>query len=242
MLELLEVDGGCDVRLVSSLAPRNRVLKAVAKVARPMVRYGHDWVLNTGARQFASRSPTVDRTPGPFVLDAIGIGLRYLLRRDRLGSGHGLLGGREGLGHRVLAECEQQDGDVLSVDREDRAGELDCGLRAQLRDDGQIGIRRDLLQHQRELGRAAHVLDLAESGVDRLRQGGRWLGHLRLACVGEDLVPCVQVSLMVAHRGLHEGRHGRRHCAELVGLRSLERRAVGVHREHFEARGERRRS
>jgi hypothetical protein len=56
-LELHEVDGGCDVRLVSSLAPRNRVLKAVAKVARPMVRYGHDWVLNTGARQFASRLP-----------------------------------------------------------------------------------------------------------------------------------------------------------------------------------------
>jgi hypothetical protein len=45
-------DGGCDARMTSSLAPANRVLQAVAVVARPMARFGHDWVLDTGARQF----------------------------------------------------------------------------------------------------------------------------------------------------------------------------------------------
>lgn len=56
-LELSPTDGGCDVRLESSLAPGNRFLRTVATVARPMVRYGHDWVLNTGARQFGFRLP-----------------------------------------------------------------------------------------------------------------------------------------------------------------------------------------
>lgn len=56
-LEVAETEAGCDARLVSLLAPGNRVLRAVALVARPMVRYGHDWVLDTGARQFAARFP-----------------------------------------------------------------------------------------------------------------------------------------------------------------------------------------
>ncbi|MDQ6698277.1 MAG: hypothetical protein M3Z46_12555 [Actinomycetota bacterium] len=56
-LELFPADTGCAVHLVSSLAPGNRLLRAIAAVARPMVRYGHDWVLDTGARQFASRLP-----------------------------------------------------------------------------------------------------------------------------------------------------------------------------------------
>jgi hypothetical protein len=54
-LELKPTDVGCDVHLVSNLAPGNRLLRAVARVARPMVRFGHDWVLDTGARQFGSR-------------------------------------------------------------------------------------------------------------------------------------------------------------------------------------------
>jgi uncharacterized protein YndB with AHSA1/START domain len=47
-----------EVRLRSRLAPRNRWLAAVAATARPVVRYGHDWVLDTGASQFAARAAT----------------------------------------------------------------------------------------------------------------------------------------------------------------------------------------
>ena len=45
----------CRVRLISSLSPGNRYLRAVAVMARPLVRFGHDWVLDTGARQFQRR-------------------------------------------------------------------------------------------------------------------------------------------------------------------------------------------
>lgn len=52
-LELAPLDGGgCETRLVSRLLPANPVLQAFATVARPMVRFGHDWVLDTGAKQF----------------------------------------------------------------------------------------------------------------------------------------------------------------------------------------------
>ena len=44
--------GGCTARLTSALAPSSRFLQAVAMVARPVVTLGHDWVLDTGARQF----------------------------------------------------------------------------------------------------------------------------------------------------------------------------------------------
>jgi hypothetical protein len=56
-LEVTDTTSGCNARLVSSLAPGNRLLRAVAIVARPMVRYGHDWVLDNGAHQFAARFP-----------------------------------------------------------------------------------------------------------------------------------------------------------------------------------------
>lgn len=53
----LEPDGeGSEVRLVSWLAPSNDVLRAVAAVARPVVQLGHDWVLDTGFRQFRTRA------------------------------------------------------------------------------------------------------------------------------------------------------------------------------------------
>jgi uncharacterized protein YndB with AHSA1/START domain len=48
---------GCEARLVSSLAPANSLLRAFASVARPVVRFGHDWVLDQGARQFARHLP-----------------------------------------------------------------------------------------------------------------------------------------------------------------------------------------
>jgi len=47
---------GCEACLVSELAPRHPVLRAAARLASPIVRYGHDWVLDTGARQFVDRA------------------------------------------------------------------------------------------------------------------------------------------------------------------------------------------
>ena len=55
-LDLLDRVGGSEIRLASSLAPSNRMLRAVALAARPVVRRGHDWVLDTGARQFTERA------------------------------------------------------------------------------------------------------------------------------------------------------------------------------------------
>jgi hypothetical protein len=52
-LEVTGAPGGSQARLVSELAPRNGVLQAVALLARPVARFGHDWVLDHGAQQFA---------------------------------------------------------------------------------------------------------------------------------------------------------------------------------------------
>jgi hypothetical protein len=62
-LELLEVrPGGSLARLQSSLAPSNPVLKGFGRVARPLVAWGHDWVLDQGLRQFTERAmPEVRR-------------------------------------------------------------------------------------------------------------------------------------------------------------------------------------
>ncbi len=45
-------EAGCELRLVSDLSPASGALRLVARVARPVVAFGHDWVLDTGARQF----------------------------------------------------------------------------------------------------------------------------------------------------------------------------------------------
>src|SRR5580765_7166144 len=37
---------GCNARLVSHLSPRNGMLKTVAKLARPVAQFGHDWVID----------------------------------------------------------------------------------------------------------------------------------------------------------------------------------------------------
>jgi hypothetical protein len=51
-LDIVPSDGGCDVRLRSSLSPSSAAFGVLALFARPIVRRGHDWVLDTGARQF----------------------------------------------------------------------------------------------------------------------------------------------------------------------------------------------
>ncbi|MGH9276386.1 MAG: hypothetical protein ACRDZU_17210 [Acidimicrobiales bacterium] len=55
-LDITECPDGSEARLVSHLEPGNGLLRAVARVAAPVVRYGHDWVLDTGARQFIDRA------------------------------------------------------------------------------------------------------------------------------------------------------------------------------------------
>ena len=51
-LEVTEHPDGSALHVRSELAPTNRVLRAVAQVAAPVARFGHEWVLETGLRQF----------------------------------------------------------------------------------------------------------------------------------------------------------------------------------------------
>ena len=55
-LEISATAAGSELHLVSVLAPANAVLRAVALVARPVARFGHEWVLDTGLRQFRDRA------------------------------------------------------------------------------------------------------------------------------------------------------------------------------------------
>lgn len=48
--------GGTEIRLVSALAPSNPLLRRIARLAGPIARFGHDWVLDTGAAQFRRKA------------------------------------------------------------------------------------------------------------------------------------------------------------------------------------------
>jgi uncharacterized protein YndB with AHSA1/START domain len=56
LVEISPCDGGSEARLVSRLEPGNGFLKAVSRLAAPVSRFGHDWVLANGARQFLDRA------------------------------------------------------------------------------------------------------------------------------------------------------------------------------------------
>jgi uncharacterized protein YndB with AHSA1/START domain len=56
VLALEEHEDGCLARLSSSLAPGNATLRLVSRLAAPVARFGHDWVLDSGARQFIARA------------------------------------------------------------------------------------------------------------------------------------------------------------------------------------------
>ncbi|MFZ0250330.1 MAG: SRPBCC family protein [Acidimicrobiales bacterium] len=51
-----DADAGCVATLHSSLAPGNTALRLVSRFAAPIARFGHDWVLDSGARQFIARA------------------------------------------------------------------------------------------------------------------------------------------------------------------------------------------
>ena len=55
-VELFGDGDGCRVRLRSSLAPARQPLRSVAALAPWLARRGHDWVLDTGSRQFRRRA------------------------------------------------------------------------------------------------------------------------------------------------------------------------------------------
>jgi hypothetical protein len=57
-LTLEESPDGCTACLASSLAPGNATLRLVSRLAAPVARFGHDWVLDSGARQFVARAVT----------------------------------------------------------------------------------------------------------------------------------------------------------------------------------------
>jgi uncharacterized protein YndB with AHSA1/START domain len=55
-LHIRPAPGGCEARLISALTPDHRALRLLTFAAGPMVRFGHDWVLDSGARQFIERA------------------------------------------------------------------------------------------------------------------------------------------------------------------------------------------
>ena len=57
-LKFEDTDDGCTAHLASTLAPGNSMLRVVSRVAAPIARFGHDWVLDSGARQFIARAVT----------------------------------------------------------------------------------------------------------------------------------------------------------------------------------------
>lgn len=47
---------GSDLRLLADLAPSNGFLRVAGRLAAPLVRFGHDWVLDVAVRQFRERA------------------------------------------------------------------------------------------------------------------------------------------------------------------------------------------
>lgn len=55
-VSLDETSNGCSVRLTSTLAPSRQPLRGIMRMTPWLARYGHDWVLDTGLRQFRRRA------------------------------------------------------------------------------------------------------------------------------------------------------------------------------------------
>ncbi len=47
---------GSSARLESALHPTNLLLRGVGSLARPLIEFGHDWILDEGRRQFVTRA------------------------------------------------------------------------------------------------------------------------------------------------------------------------------------------
>jgi uncharacterized protein YndB with AHSA1/START domain len=55
-LTLTDAEGGCSVVVRSDLQPESRFLRFLTRTVPAVARYGHDWVLATGAKQFEQRA------------------------------------------------------------------------------------------------------------------------------------------------------------------------------------------
>ena len=55
-LTVTAATNGCHTTLVSDLAPDKQSLRVMSIAARPVVRFGHNWVLDAGVRQFTAKS------------------------------------------------------------------------------------------------------------------------------------------------------------------------------------------
>jgi hypothetical protein len=65
LLDISSCPGGSDLRLRSRLAPARPAVALFAGAVRPLARWGHDWVLDTGVRQFAAKAVHADVTRRP---------------------------------------------------------------------------------------------------------------------------------------------------------------------------------
>jgi hypothetical protein len=54
-LEIAGAPGGSKVRLAWSLEPRRALLVGLARLARPVLEWGHEWVVDAGIKQFRHR-------------------------------------------------------------------------------------------------------------------------------------------------------------------------------------------
>ena len=55
-LTLSDDGNACAVVVRSSLQPRSGLLRVIANTLPPVARYGHDWIIGTGAAQFEKRA------------------------------------------------------------------------------------------------------------------------------------------------------------------------------------------
>lgn len=60
-IEIAPSAAGSTLRLVSDLQPQRRPIAVISALAGPLARWGHDWVLETGVRQFADRALATPR-------------------------------------------------------------------------------------------------------------------------------------------------------------------------------------
>jgi hypothetical protein len=51
-LDVIDHGRRSELRLRSELVPADATLRLIARLARPVVTFGHEWVLDTGVRQF----------------------------------------------------------------------------------------------------------------------------------------------------------------------------------------------
>lgn len=58
-LTLRDTSAGCEVEVRSDLAPQSTFLRFLTSTLPPVARFGHDWILSTGARQFEERALSV---------------------------------------------------------------------------------------------------------------------------------------------------------------------------------------